>query len=137
MYNKKEENIKSYSLLKVNKVIHFKDIDDEKKFQLHTLADISITPTLGEGLPLVMLEAMAAGKPIVATSITDIPSVINGNGIVVPPANAAAIANAVLTIHRKGLSKSMARKSKQIIANYDWNLIAKRAAQNYEEISRK
>lgn len=117
-----------------DRVIHFKGIADEEMFHLYTLADISVTPTLWEGLPLVVLEAMAAGKPIVATNVADIPSVINGNGIVVPPGNAEAIVDAILTIYRSDLVKTMGKRSREIIRDYDWKIIAKEAVTKYEEL---
>lgn len=120
-----------------DKVIRFKDIPDEEMFQLYTLADISVTPTLWEGLPLVVLEAMATGKPIVATNVADIPSVVNGNGIIVPPMSAKAIAEAVLRIWQGDLIETMGARSKEIIKDYDWKIIAKRAIEKYEELLAK
>lgn len=117
-----------------NKVIHFKGISDEEMFQLYTLADISVTPTLWEGLPLVVLEAMAAGKPIVATNVADIPNVINGNGIVIPPGDIEAIVEAILTIYRHDLVKTMGKRSREIIRDYDWKITAKKAMAKYEEL---
>lgn len=116
------------------KVVHFKNISDKNMFQLYTLADISVTPTLWEGLPLVVLEAMAAGKPIVATNVADIPSVIKGNGIIVPPRDEKAIVDAVFKIYRGGLIRAMGIKSKEIIKSYDWGIIAKKAIKMYEEL---
>jgi glycosyltransferase involved in cell wall biosynthesis len=118
-----------------DKVYHYKDLSDEAMFQLYGLADISVTPTLWEGLPLVMLEAMAAGKPVVATKVSDIPNVVNGNGIVVPPANAEAIAEAILGIYNSGKMRVMGRKSLEIARNYDWSKTAEKALSKYQELT--
>jgi len=119
-----------------DKVVHFKNIPDEKMFQLYTLADISITPTLYEGLPLVILEAMACGKPIIASNVSEVPQVVKHgeNGFLVPPRDPKAIANAVLEIYDKNLFRRMGKKSKEIAKNYDWNIIAKKAIGKYEEL---
>jgi glycosyltransferase involved in cell wall biosynthesis len=119
-----------------DKVVHFKNIPDERMFQLYTLADVSVTPTLYEGLPLVVLEAMACGKPIVASNVSEIPQVVKSgeNGFLVPPRDPNAIANAILEIYDKDLFRKMGDKSKEIVKNYDWNVIAKKAISKYEDL---
>ena len=118
------------------KVKHFKNIPDKLMFQLYTLADISVTPTLYEGLPLVVLEAMACGKPIVASNVSEVPQAVKDgiNGFLVPPRNPEAIADAVLKIYDKNLFMKMGKASKQIVKNYDWSRIAKMAIKKYEEL---
>ena len=115
-------------------VVRLKHISDEKMFQVLTLADLSVTPTLWEGIPLVMLEAMAVGKPVVATNIADIPSVVDGNGIIVPPMDAKAIAEAVFHIYQAGLIETMGARSKEIMKGYDWEIIADRAIEKYRQL---
>jgi len=126
--------IKSLNL--EDKVIHFKNIPDKVMFQLYTLADISVTPTLYEGLPLVILEAMACGKPIVASNVSEVPQVVRDglNGFVVPPKNPKAIAHKILEIYDKNLFGKMGKASKRIVKDYDWKNIAKMAIKKYEEL---
>jgi glycosyltransferase involved in cell wall biosynthesis len=59
--------------------------------------DLFVLPSLYEGLPLAVLEAMAAGKPVVATAIggTDEAVVDGVTGLLVPPSNPAALAGAI------------------------------------------
>ena len=56
--------------------------------------DIFVLPSLWEGLPLVLLEAMAANKPVVATNVNGITELIKSeeDGILVPPKDASALA---------------------------------------------
>jgi len=64
-------------------------------------ADVFVFPPIAaEGQPLVILEAMAAGLPIIATPQGAIPDmVIDGvNGFIVPPGNPAAIAEKVILL---------------------------------------
>ena len=119
-----------------DKVKHLKNIPDKLMFQLYTLADISVTPTLYEGLPLVVLEAMACGKPIVASNVSEVPQAVKDgvNGFLVPPKNPKAIADAVLKIYDKNLFMKMGKTSKEIVKKYDWSRITKMAIRKYEEL---
>jgi glycosyltransferase involved in cell wall biosynthesis len=65
-------------------------------------SDLFIMSSLWEGLGLVFLEAMAAGKPIVATSVSAVPEVVPDGvaGILVPPNDAITMARAILAIAR-------------------------------------
>lgn len=60
-------------------------------------ADVFVLSSLWEGLPYVVLEAMAAGLPVVSTSVDGIPeAVVDGmTGVLVPVSNPAALAAAV------------------------------------------
>jgi glycosyltransferase involved in cell wall biosynthesis len=59
--------------------------------------DIFVLPSLWEGLPLSILEAMAARKPVIATAIGGTPEIVahRRTGLLVPAANSMALANAI------------------------------------------
>jgi glycosyltransferase involved in cell wall biosynthesis len=59
-------------------------------------ADCFALPSLGEGMPSVLLEAMAVGLPCVATSVGGVPEVLRaGDGWLVPPGDSPALAAAL------------------------------------------
>lgn len=60
-------------------------------------ADLFVHPSLAEGLPLALLEAMFAERPIVASAVGDIPAVLARGlaGRLVPPADPAALAQGI------------------------------------------
>jgi glycosyltransferase involved in cell wall biosynthesis len=62
--------------------------------------DAYVLPSLWEGLPLALLEALASGKPIVATTVGGNPEVVvdGENGRLVPPRDPEALARAVLAL---------------------------------------
>jgi glycosyltransferase involved in cell wall biosynthesis len=64
---------------------------------LYREADIVCVPSISDPLPTVVLEAMAAGCPIVATSVGGIPFMIEDGvtGAIVSPGNAAAMADKI------------------------------------------
>jgi glycosyltransferase involved in cell wall biosynthesis len=67
--------------------------------------DLFVLPTLpGEGVPRVLLEAMAAGLPIVATDVAGVPTLISHevNGLLVPPASSGELARALDRLIRDG-----------------------------------
>jgi glycosyltransferase involved in cell wall biosynthesis len=61
-------------------------------------ADLLVMPSHFEGMPLVLLEAMTAGLPIVATQVGGNPEVIEDqvHGRLVPPSNPQALADAIV-----------------------------------------
>jgi len=60
-------------------------------------ADVFVNPSEVEGLPVAVLEAMAAGTPVVATSVGGVPSIIHhgSTGLLVSPADPTALAEGI------------------------------------------
>jgi len=65
---------------------------------LLNLFDLFALPSLWEGQPLTIIEAMAAGKPVVATDVGGSSEILNSGeyGILVPPADSDALARSIL-----------------------------------------
>ena len=66
------------------------------------MADIAVLPSFYEGMPLVAIEALAAGRAIVATAVDGTSEVVvdGKTGLTVPPGNAAALAEAICRLLR-------------------------------------
>lgn len=62
---------------------------------LFTRADIIVLPSLHEGMSNAVMEAMAAGRPVVATAVGGTPELLRGRGILVPPGDPVALASAI------------------------------------------
>ena len=65
--------------------------------EILSLTDIFVLPSLREGLPLTILEAMACGKPVITTNVGGVPEVVKDgvSGILVPPEDPEAIHSAM------------------------------------------
>ncbi len=72
-------------------------------------------PELSEGFGLAALEAMAAGKPVVASATGSLPEVVEDGvtGILVPPASVDALATALVDLARDPVAPRVARSVRQ------------------------
>jgi glycosyltransferase involved in cell wall biosynthesis len=96
---------------------------------LYLAHDIFVFPSLMEGLPLVLLEAMATGMPAVTTETCGMADVVEDgvNGLLVPPADAEAVADAVLRLAKSAeLRQQLGRAAQNGMRDYTWDRIAKR-----------
>ena len=100
-------------------------------------ADIVCFPATGrESFGIVLLEAMAAGKPIVASAIDGYASVLTDgvDGIAVPPRDSEKLAEAILKLGTdEQLRQQMGSSGKPKAMQYDWSLLANRMLDFYAE----
>jgi len=98
-------------------------------------ADIVCAPATGcESFGIVLLEAMAVGKPLVASNIEGYSSVATHGeeGLLVPPKNPAKLAEALLTlITDSSLRQEMGARGKLKALEYDWERVAQRVMDCY------
>ena len=83
--------------------------------------DIFVLPSLNEGMGRVLVEAMAAGLPIVANRVGGIPDLIKHgeNGLLVPPANPGALEQAISDLlSDKARRKRMGETGKRMCRPY-------------------
>jgi glycosyltransferase involved in cell wall biosynthesis len=73
---------------------------DAQKLAVFRDADIYVLPSHHEGLPISIIEAMAAGLPVIGTRVGGIPDLVTTgeNGILVEPKNPAGLANALAAL---------------------------------------
>jgi glycosyltransferase involved in cell wall biosynthesis len=102
---------------------------------LHAL-DAFVLPSLYEGFGIAILEAMAAGKPVVATTVGGIPEfVVPGEtGLLVEPGNAAALAQAIDSLLRDPeRAKHMGMRGRaRALAAFEMSTVVRRHEQVYE-----
>lgn len=63
-------------------------------------ADVVVVPSRNEGFGHALLEAMALGRPVVATAVGGVPDIVEDgvNGLLVPPNNRSALSDAILRV---------------------------------------
>ncbi len=90
--------------LQLDKRIHFAGFQADAA-AFHPVGDVLTLPSNSEGAPLVVLEAMAANRPVVATAVGDVPQqIVHGTtGFVVAPGQAQELADALVELADPGL----------------------------------
>ncbi len=85
--------------LKLGEAVEFcgEVASDEALAQLYRRADVFVLPSLAEGVPRVLLEAMANSVPVVATAVGGVPDLVTPghNGLLVEPQRVDALAEAI------------------------------------------
>ena len=113
-------------------------VSEEDKPRYHASADVFVAPnTGGESFGIVLLEAMAAGLPIVASDIPGFRTVMKDGrqGRMVPPANAFALADAIGTVlGNTRLASAMADEGRHTAAQYDWSVVGRRIEELYRHV---
>jgi glycosyltransferase involved in cell wall biosynthesis len=111
----------------------------DDKVRLLGGADVAILPSYAEGLPYALLEAMAAGIPVLATPVGAIPDVVTHgiHGYLAPPRDAAAIASAIVALatDRERLSWMSRACRKRVLAAYSIERLARELALYYRGLA--
>lgn len=106
--------------------------------ELYRGATAYIHPAHYEGLPTVLLEAMACGRPVVATAVGGALDVIEDghNGLLVPPKTPQAMAAAVARIVRNpGLATQLGRAARRTVEErYSWDVVGHHYLEEYQKL---
>ncbi len=107
--------------------------------RLYLDSDIVVVPSVYEPFGLVALEAMACGKPVVASCAGGLmETVLSGtNGLLFPPGNHEALASCVVSLLEDSeLAENMARSNREEVKRYSWHNLAKRVESEYWSLGR-
>jgi len=110
-----EQKISKYNL--GQKVLLTGRLDDARR---HLKAfDIYIQPSLKEGFPWAVLEAMGAGLPIIATSVGAIPEIIKDrqNGLLVSPGQPDQLADKIRELTDSGLREKLGQQAFETVSS--------------------
>ena len=103
---------------------------------LYSAADVFVLSSRSEGLPLVVLESMMAGLPVVATRVGGVPDAVGDNGLLVEPGNPEQIAVAMnRMINEKGLADRLRRTGREhVLSTYGVELMVDNYIACYEAL---
>ncbi|MFY9929831.1 MAG: glycosyltransferase family 4 protein [Streptosporangiaceae bacterium] len=102
--------------------------------------DLLVLATRYEELPSVLIEAMAAGLPVIASRVGGIPALIDHdvNGLLVPPGDAAALATAITRVLTEpGTAARLAAAAQHTAQRYTWPPLARQVARVYLDLTGK
>ena len=96
-------------------------------------SDLFVLPSLSEGFPTVIPEAMACGKPVVGTKVGGVPEIITNQevGLLVNPKDPEKLALAIVdALNKTWSSEAILNHAKQ----YSWNTLVPRIISVYKEV---
>ncbi|MCU1263656.1 MAG: glycosyl transferase, group 1 family protein, partial [Bryobacterales bacterium] len=98
-------------------------LSHDRVLELYRSADVFALASFAEGIPVVLMEAMALAIPCVATAITGIPELIQNEvqGLLVPPSDAAALGRSIERLmDDRALGRRLAEAGREkILCEYD------------------
>lgn len=104
-------------------VVFHGPLSHDRVLELYRSADVFALASFAEGIPVVLMEAMALSIPCVATAITGIPELIENSveGLLVPPSDAVALSGAIeRIIEDPALARRLAAAGREkILREYD------------------
>ena len=120
------------------KVVLTGRLEDTEVAPLFRRSDLFVFPTLADTLPLVVLEAMSHGLPVIASNVGGIPFQIAPPecGQLVPAGDALALATAINSLADDPASlRSMSQSARaRVAAEFTWESSAQRALAGYERV---
>ncbi|HTM58203.1 MAG TPA: glycosyltransferase [Candidatus Udaeobacter sp.] len=101
-------------------------------------ADAVVLPSRWEGLPLTLLEAMARGRPVIASAVGGVPEVVEdrANGLLVPAGDAGALADALERVHRfPDAAAALGEEAARLVEeSYTWDRVTAQFEAVYDDV---
>ncbi|HZU26240.1 MAG TPA: glycosyltransferase family 4 protein [Bryobacteraceae bacterium] len=112
-------------------------INQDRLAAMYERADLFVLPSFAEGIPVVLMEAMAAELPVVATWVAGVPELIehNHNGVLCPPGDRAALVSAILRLASDRVMRRRlgAAGRRTVLERYDLATNVRRLAECFTE----
>ena len=129
----------SQRLCVASNVIFVGDVSDDLLPQYYAASDVLVLPSrdMSEGFGLTLLEANASGRPVIASNVGGIPSVVkNGyNGLLVHPNDPMALANAIARLEgNRPEARAMGCNGRRFAEMRDWSNTASQTERVYAEV---
>lgn len=116
-------------------------LTDEEKHALLAETKLLLLPSRTDSFGIVLLEAWAHGKPVVAAKAGGVPGVVDEgeNGLLVPFGDVQALSKSIqILLKDASLSEKMGKQGQnKVTAVFDWNEVTCRVLVNYQKILEK
>lgn len=111
-------------------------VSEERKRELLSEGSVFVLPTHAENLPIALLEAMAGGNALISTTVGAIPSLIDGNGVLVSPGDAdSLVASLSDLVNDPERVDEMGKRSRaQVEREYSWPVTVERLEELYRRL---
>ena len=104
--------------------------------ELYREHDAFVLPSRNEGMSNTVLEAMASGLPVIVTDVGGTAELVDGNGVVVPVDDEAALREAVVGLRDdRERRREMGERSREIALEYSWEKVAEEYLRLYREVA--
>lgn len=113
------------------------EVDDATKSRLFAAADVYVAPnTGGESFGIVLIEAMAAGAPVVASDLPAFARVLGDGrwGSLFARGDAADLARSVLGVLDDATTPARTDAARSAVRQYDWSVVTHRIVQVYDAV---
>ncbi len=111
-------------------------VEDADLVHFYGACDLFVFPSFYEGFGLPILEAMACGRAVACSSVTAMPEVADGAGILFDPHSVGEIARAISDVLLDGeLRQRLERLGTQRASQFSWEQAARRTLQVYYEVA--
>jgi glycosyltransferase involved in cell wall biosynthesis len=111
-------------------------IDGAEFVRQYARASLAVVPSVYEGFGLPVGEAMACGVPVISTTGGALPEVVGNAGVLVPPANADALARAIVDLldHPQRACALGRAGFERVQEHFTWRRAAEKTAAVYREV---
>lgn len=133
----KQKIMKMIEVLKLEQTIQlFDQVVPEKVLFFMAAADVFVLPTLREGFPNVLLEAMGSGLPIVCTNVDGLPEIVKDgeNGFLVQPKNSEQLADKIIALLSDSrLAEQISKNNLEKIKDFEMDNIISQLEEVYSK----
>ncbi len=113
------------------------DVSEEDLPQIYRCTDVFVLPSIQEGQGIVLLEAQASGKPVVAFNVSGIAEAVKNKetGLLVKPGSSDELAQGILKIlSDNSLQEKMGKKGREfVLRELSWDISARKLLSVYRE----